>query len=118
MGKGNRNRLSKAEKARKAMKAFIESEEREQTPEEKRENAWFPVHIKSVIQDKENICYNNGYKTGEGIVKVFGFVLDEARAFAEGLQKFHTGLIDAIAKMEAEAPKPEEAPEEGKTEEK
>ena len=43
---------------------FVESQEREQTPEEKRENAWFPIHIKSVMENKDNICYENGLKTG------------------------------------------------------
>lgn len=94
-------RLSKA-KAKKAMKAFIESEERQQSPEEKRKNAWFPMHIQSIIDNKDNICYENGRKTGEGLVKGFSFTISEAWKFAEGLKLFYSGVVNAIEKTEAE----------------
>lgn len=90
------------ERVRKAVKAFVESEERQQTPEEKRKNAWFPIHIKSVMENKDNICYDNGLKTGESIVKVFGFSVSDAWHFAEGLKLFYSGVVNAIEKMEAE----------------
>lgn len=90
------------ERVRNAVKAFVESQEREQTPEEKRENAWFPIHIKSVMENKDNICYENGLKTGESIVKVFGFSVSDAWHFAEGLKLFYSGVVNAIEKMEAE----------------
>lgn len=90
------------ERVRKAVKAFVESEERQQTPEEKRKNAWFPIHINSVMENKDNICYDNGLKTGESIVKVFGFSVSDAWHFAEGLKLFYSGVVNAIEKMEAE----------------
>ena len=90
------------ERVRNAVKAFVESQEREQTPEEKRENAWFPIHIKSVMENNDNICYENGLKTGESIVKVFGFSVSDAWHFAEGLKLFYSGVVNAIEKMEAE----------------
>ena len=88
-------------RVRDAVKAFVESQEREQTPEEKRENAWFPIHIKSVMENKDNICYENGVKTGESIVKVFGFSVSDAWHFAEGLKLFYSGVVNAIEKLEA-----------------
>jgi len=94
-------------KAKKAFDAFIKSEESQQTDEQKRENAWFPIHIKSVMENKDNICYNNGLKTGESIVKLFGFSMSDASHFAEGLKLFYSGVVNAIEKMEAEPPKTE-----------
>ena len=95
-------RLSDA-KAKKAMKAFVKSEEAQQTPEQKREYAWFPIHIKSVMENKDNVCYENGLKTGESIVKMFGFSVSDAWHFAEGLKLFYAGVVNAIERMEAEA---------------
>ena len=88
-------------RVQKAVKAFVESEERQQTPQEKRENAWFPIHIKSVMENKDNICYENGVKTGESIVKTFGFSVSDAWHFAEGLKLFYSGVVNAIEKLEA-----------------
>lgn len=105
-------KLSKA-KEKKAMKAFIESEERQQSPEEKRKNAWFPMHIQSIIDNKDNICYENGVKTGEGLVKGFSFTISEAWKFAEGLKLFYSGVVNAIERMEAEKPKVDGAESEG-----
>lgn len=102
-------RLSRS-KVKKAMKAFIESEERQQSPEERRKNAWFPMHIQSIIDNKDNICYENGRKTGEGLVKGFSFTISEAWKFAEGLKLFYSGVVNAIEKTEAEMTvKPAEA---------
>lgn len=89
-------------KAKKAFDAFIKSEESQQTDEEKRENAWFPMHIKSIMEDKDEICYKNGLKTGESIVKTFGFTTIDAWKFSEGLKKFYAGVVNAIEKVEAE----------------
>ena len=89
-------------RAEKAMKAFVKSEEAQQTPEQKREYAWFPIHIKSVMENKDNICYDNGLKTGESIVKVFGFSVSDDWHFAEGLKLFYSGVVNAIEKLEAE----------------
>lgn len=97
-------KLSKT-KAQKAMKAFIESEERQQSPEEKRKNAWFPMHIQSIIDNRDNICYENGVKTGESLIKAFGFGFSDAWHFTEGLKLFYSGVVNAIEKMEAEKPK-------------
>ena len=94
-------------KAKKVFDAFVKSEEVQQTDAEKRENAWFPIHIKSVMENKDNICYENGLKTGESIVKVFGFSMSDAWHFAEGLKLFYSGVVNAIEKMEAEPPKAE-----------
>ena len=102
-------RKKTSERVRNAVKAFVESQEREQTPEEKRENAWFPIHIKSVMENKDNICYDNGVKTGESIVKMFGFSVSDAWHFAEGLKLFYSGVVKAIEKLEAEA-KTEQTP--------
>lgn len=98
-------------RVQKAVKAFVESEERQQTPEEKRENAWFPMHIKSIMENKDNICYENGVKTGESIVKVFGFSVSDAWHFAEGLKLFYSGVVNAIEKLEKETPQAEPIPE-------
>lgn len=89
-------------KAKRAFKAFVESEERQQTEEEKRNNAWFPVHIKSVMENKDNVCYENGLKTGESILKVFGFSASEAWDFEKGLKLFYSGVVNGIQKAEAE----------------
>lgn len=94
-------------KAKKAFDAFIKSEESQQTPEQKRENAWFPMHIKSIIEDKNGICYKNGLKTGESIVKTFGFDISDAWKFSEGLKLFYSGVVNAIEKLEAKPPKAE-----------
>lgn len=94
-------------RVQKAVKAFVESEERQQTPEEKRKNAWFPIHIASVIENKDNICYENGLKTGESIIKLFGFDISDAWKFSEGLKLFYSGVVNAIEKLEAEPPKTE-----------
>ena len=88
----------------KAVKAFVESQEREQTPEEKRENAWFPMHIKSIMGNKDNICYENGLKTGESIIKMFGFSVSEAWDFEKGLKMFYSGVVNGIQKAEKELP--------------
>lgn len=96
-------------RVQKAVKAFVESQEREQTPEEKRENAWFPMHIKSIIENENNICYENGIKTGESIIKVFGFDPSDAWKFAKGLQVFYSGVINAIEKCESEQAEPKTA---------
>ena len=93
------------EKAKKAMKAFVKSEEAQQTPEQKREYAWFPIHIKSVIENKDNICYENGVKTGESLIKAFGFEFSDAWHFTEGLKLFYSGVVNAIERMESEKPK-------------
>jgi hypothetical protein len=98
-----------SDRVRSAVKAYVESQEREQTPEEKRENAWFPIHIKSVMENKGNICYENGLKTGESLMKAFGFEFSDAWHFAEGLKLFYAGVVNAIERMEAE-PKPEQTP--------
>lgn len=90
-------------KAKRAFKAFVESEERQQTPEEKRANAWFPIHIKSVMENKDNICYENGVKTGESLLQVFGFSASEAWDFEKGLKLFYSGVVNGIEKAEAEA---------------
>lgn len=95
-------------RVQKAVKAFVESEERQQTPEEKRANAWFPIHIASVIENKDNICYENGLKTGESLVKVFGFDTSDAWKFSEGLKLFYSGVVNAIEKLEAEPTKESE----------
>ena len=98
-------------KAKRAFKAFIDSEERQLTPEQKRLNAWFPMHIFSIIQNADNICYNNGLKTGESLVKAFGFTISEAWKFAEGLKLFYSGVVNAIEKVEADmSPKEETEP--------
>ena len=89
-------------KAKRAFKAFVDSEERQQTPEQKRANAWFPMHIQSIINNLDNICYDNGLKTGEGLVKAFGFTISEAWKFADGLKLFYSGVVNAIEKTEAE----------------
>ena len=89
-------------KAKRAFKAFVDSEERQQTPEQKRANAWFPMHIQSIINNLDNICYENGLKTGESLVKGFGFTISEAWKFAEGLKLFYSGVINAIEKTESE----------------
>ena len=93
-------------KAKKAMKAFVKSEEAQQTPEQKREYAWFPIHIKSVMENKDNICYDNGLKTGESIVKVFGFSISDAWKFEDGLRLFYVGVVNAIEKLEKEKSQP------------
>ena len=85
------------------MKAFVESEERQQTPEQKREAAWFPMHIKSIMEDKDNVCYTNGVKTGRSIVEAFGWDTSDAHKFAKGLKLFYSGVVNAIEAMEAEA---------------
>lgn len=94
-------------KAKKAFDAFVKSEEAQQTDAEKRENAWFPIHIKSVMENKDNICYENGLKTGESLVKVFGFDTSDAWKFSEGLKLFYSGVVNAIEKLEAEPTKTE-----------
>lgn len=94
-----------SDRVRSAVKAYVESQEREQTPEEKRENAWFPIHIKSVMENKDNICYENGLKTGESLIKAFGFEFSDAWHFAEGLKLFYAGVVNAIERMESEKPK-------------
>lgn len=94
-------KLTEAKK-KKAFDAFIKSEENQQTPEQKRKNAWFPMHIKSIIEDKDGICYENGLKTGESLVKTFGFTTSDAWKFSEGLKKFYAGVVNAIEKIEAE----------------
>lgn len=91
-------------RVQKAVKAFIESEERQQTASEKRANAWFPMHISSIIKNDNNICYDNGLKTGESIIKVFGFSVSDAWAFSKGLKQFCSGVVNAIEKIEAEPP--------------
>lgn len=93
-------------KAKKAFDAFIKSEEAQQTDEQKRENAWFPIHIKSVMENKDNVCYENGFKTGESIVKTFGFSMSDAWHFAEGLKLFYSGVVNAIEKLEKEKSQP------------
>lgn len=100
-------------KAKKAFDAFIKSEESQQTDEQKRENAWFPIHIKSVMENKDNICYENGVKTGEGLIKAFGFEFSDAWHFTEGLKLFYSGVVNAIERMEAEKPKVDGAESEG-----
>ena len=100
-------KISEAKK-QKAFKAFLESEENQQTPEQKRDNAWFPMHIKSIIEDKDEICYKNGLKTGESIVKTFRFTTSDAWKFSEGLKKFYAGVVNAIEKIEAEPKTKEE----------
>lgn len=90
-------------RAEKAMKAFVESEERQQTPEQKREAAWFPMHIKSIMEDKDNVCYTNGVKTGRSIIEAFGWDTSDAHKFAKGLKMFYSGVVNAIEAMEAEA---------------
>ena len=90
------------EKKKKAFKAFMESEERQQTPEEKRENAWFPMHIKSIMQNEDNVCYENGVKTGESLLKLFGFTVSEAWNFEKGLKMFYSGVVNGIQKAETE----------------
>lgn len=89
-------------KAKRAMKAFVESEERQQTPEQRREYAWFPMHIKSIIENHDNECYKNGEKTGESIIKVFGFSVSDAWKFADGLKLFYSGVVNAVERVEAE----------------
>lgn len=96
-------KISEAKK-QKAFKAFLESEENQQTPEQKRENAWFPMHIKSIMANKENICYENGLKTGESIIKMFGFTVSEAWDFEKGLKMFYSGVVNGIQKAEKELP--------------
>ena len=99
------------ERVRNAVKAFVESEEAQQTPEEKRENAWFPIHIKSVMENKDNICYENGVKTGESLINTFGFDTSDAWAFVKGLRLFWAGVTNAIEKLEKEiASKVDERP--------
>lgn len=93
-------------RVQKAVKAFVESEERQQAPEEKRENAWFPMHIKSIMANKDNVCYENGFKTGESIVKTFGFSISEAWKFEDGLRLFYVGVVNAIEKLEKEKSQP------------
>lgn len=97
-------RLSDA-KAKRAMKAFVESEEAQQTPEQRREYAWFPIHIMSVIENRDNVCYENGVKTGESLIKAFGFDFSDAWHFTEGLKLFYAGVVNAIERLEAEKPK-------------
>lgn len=90
-------------KAKRAFKAFVDSEERQQTDEEKRNNAWFPMHIKSIMEDKDNVCYTNGVKTGRSIIEAFGWDTSDAHKFAKGLKLFYSGVVNAIEAMEAEA---------------
>lgn len=90
-------------KAKRAFKAFVESEERQQTPEQKRDNAWFPMHIKSIMENKDNVCYENGVKTGESLRKMFGFSASDAWDFEKGLKLFYSGVVNGIEKAEAEA---------------
>lgn len=98
-------RKTTEQRVRKAVEAFVKSEEAQQTPEQKRENAWFPIHIKSVMENKDNICYENGVKTGESLIKAFGFSFSDAWHFTEGLKLFYSGVVNAIERMEAEKPK-------------
>lgn len=102
-------KLTKA-KAKKAFKAFVDSEERQQTAEQKRENAWFPMHIKSIMEDKDNICYLNGERTGESLIKAFDFSISEAWAFERGLKQFYAGVVNAIERLEAEKANAEQNP--------
>ena len=97
-------RKTTEQRVRKAVEAFVKSEERQQTPEQRRENAWFPIHIKSVMENKDNICYENGVKTGESLIKAFGFDFSDAWHFADGLKLFYSGVVNAIEKMETEKP--------------
>ena len=94
-------KISEAKK-KKAFKAFMQSEENQQTPEQKRENAWFPIHIKSVMENKDNVCYENGVKTGESLLKLFGFTVSEAWDFEMGLKLFYSGVVNGIQKAETE----------------
>jgi len=85
------SKKSEVERMKKALKAYIDSEEKSMSAEDRKKQAWFPITVLSTIEMEESKLIEHAHKTAEGLVGI-GFTEEEINQFKSKLHLFCDNL--------------------------
>lgn len=85
------SKKSEVERMKKALKAYLDSEEKSMSVEDRKKQAWFPIAVLSTIEMEESKLIEHAHKTAEGIIDM-GFTEEEINLFKSKLHLFCDNL--------------------------
>ena len=85
------SKKSEVERMKKALKAYIDSEEKSMSAEDRKKQAWFPISVLSTIEMEESKLIEHAHKTAEGLVGM-GFTEEEINQFKLKMHLFCDNL--------------------------